>query len=61
MVLMTFARLADGLFYSLSRGGISLGHFGVNSYRPFEGLPGHVLCFSGLEGGGGLLGWVVRA
>lgn len=52
---LTFARLADQPFYSLRRSGIWLGHFGVNSFGPFEELPGHVLCVLGLEGIGALL------
>ena len=49
--VLTFARLALRLFYSLRRGGVRLGHFGVNSCGPVEESPGHVLCFCGPQGG----------
>ena len=41
--VLTFPRCADRLFYSLSRGGIWLGHFGLDSYGLFKKLPGK--CF----------------
>ena len=41
--VLTFPRCAERRFYSLSRGGIWLGHFGLDSYGPFKELPGE--CF----------------